>query len=145
VILLVDAGPIFAYLSADDPDHAASVALLEGFDGQLVIPQLVLAEVSYFINTRVRRAVGATAAAETELALIGDIQAGAFHVEPVDRDDWPRIAELVDRYRDFPLGITDASVMAASERLGTAKIATLDTRHFRAVVPKHADHFDLLP
>jgi uncharacterized protein len=70
VKLLLDAGPIFAYLSAGDPDHATSVSLLETFDGELVIPQLVLAEVSYFINTRVKRAVGAKLAAETELPLI---------------------------------------------------------------------------
>ncbi|MBI0379339.1 PIN domain-containing protein [Streptomyces albiflaviniger] len=50
--LIVDAGPVFAYLSADDPDHARSATLLESFEGELVIPQLVLAEVSYFINTR---------------------------------------------------------------------------------------------
>lgn len=49
--LIIDAGPVFAYLSADDPDHTRAVALLESFEGELVIPQLVLAEVSYFINT----------------------------------------------------------------------------------------------
>jgi predicted nucleic acid-binding protein len=32
VKLIVDAGPIFAYLSADDPDHARSVVLLESFN-----------------------------------------------------------------------------------------------------------------
>jgi uncharacterized protein len=144
VKLLLDAGPIFAYLSAGDPDHATSVSLLETFDGELVIPQLVLAEVSYFINTRVKRAVGAKLAAETELALIEDIRAETFRVEPVVDEDWTRIAELVGRYRDFPLGLTDASVMVAAERLGTPKIATLDERHFRAVNSERFGHFELL-
>jgi predicted nucleic acid-binding protein len=144
VKLIVDAGPVFAYLSADDPDHARSVALLESFDGELVIPQLVLAEVSYFINTRVKRAVGTKKAAETELAPIEDITTGAFRVEPVEGGDWPRIAELISRYRDFPLGITDASVMAAAERLHTPKIATLDARHFHAVTSSAFGHFELM-
>ncbi|MDF3294406.1 type II toxin-antitoxin system VapC family toxin [Streptomyces silvisoli] len=142
--LIVDAGPVFAYLSADDPDHDRSIALLESFEGELVIPQLVLAEVSYFINTRVKRAVGAKKAAEAELALIDDIIAGNFRVEPVEDEDWPRIAELVSRYRDFPLGVTDASVMTAAERLGTPKVATLDTRHFHAVTSSRFGHFELL-
>ncbi|MBO3681641.1 type II toxin-antitoxin system VapC family toxin [Streptomyces sp. NEAU-YJ-81] len=142
--LIVDAGPVFAYLSANDPDHARCVDLLESFDGELVIPQLVLAEVSYFINTRVKRAVGAKKAAEAELALIEDITAGAFRVEPVEERDWPRIAELVGRYHDFPLGITDASVMAAAERLDTPKIATLDARHFHAVASARFGHFEIL-
>ncbi|MGC9543383.1 PIN domain-containing protein [Streptomyces sp. UG1] len=102
-------------LSADDPDHATCTALLETFDGELIIPQLVLAEVSYFINTRVKRALGAKAAAATELALIEDIQAGSFSVEPVALEDWPRIAELVGQYRDFPLGMTDARHRTAGE------------------------------
>ncbi|MDA0634723.1 PIN domain-containing protein [Nonomuraea sp. MCN248] len=142
--LLLDAGPVFAYLSADDPDHDKSVYLLETFEGDLVIPELVLAEVSYFVNTRVKRAVGARAAAEAELALIEDIRSGSFHVEPVAAEDWPRIAELVAKYRDFPLGMTDASVMAAAERLDTPKIATLDARHFHAVTPRGFSHFELL-
>ncbi|GAA2334376.1 type II toxin-antitoxin system VapC family toxin [Streptomyces violaceusniger] len=142
--LIVDAGPVFAYLSADDPDHARCAALLESFEGELVIPQLVLAEVSYFINTRVKRAVGAKKAAEAELALIEDITAGAFRVEPVEDQDWPRIAELVGRYHDFLLGITDASVMTAAERLDTPKIATLDSRHFRGVASSRFGHFELL-
>ncbi|MFC0863373.1 PIN domain-containing protein [Sphaerimonospora cavernae] len=103
-----------------------------------------MAEVSYFINTRVKRAVGAKKAAETELALIDDITAGAFRVEPVAVDDRPRIAEFVARYHDFPLGITDASVMVTAERLSTPKIATLDSRHFHAVLSSRFGHFELL-
>jgi predicted nucleic acid-binding protein len=55
------------------------------------------------------------------------------------------MAELVRRYADFPLGAADASVVAVAERLETARIATLDHRHFRAVRPAHCDAFELLP
>jgi predicted nucleic acid-binding protein len=47
--------------------------------------------------------------------------------------DWLRIAELVARYRDLPLGTVDASVIAAAERLATNDIATLDRRHYTVV------------
>ncbi|WP_266839629.1 MULTISPECIES: hypothetical protein [unclassified Streptomyces] len=42
------------------------------------------------------------------------------------------------------MGMTDASVMAAAERLDTPRIATLNARHFRAVTPKRFSHFELL-
>jgi predicted nucleic acid-binding protein len=48
-------------------------------------------------------------------------------------------------YADFPLGTTDASVIAVAERLGATEIATLDHRHFRAVRPTHIASFTLLP
>ena len=56
-----------------------------------------------------------------------------------------RIAELVDQYADFPLGATDASVIALAERLNTVVVITLDRRHFAAVRPRHAPALQLLP
>src|SRR5579884_1835150 len=58
---------------------------------------------------------------------------------------WPRIAELVERYEDFPLGGADASVVALAERIGTDLIVTLDRRHFAAIRPRHCAAFQLLP
>jgi predicted nucleic acid-binding protein len=55
------------------------------------------------------------------------------------------MAELVERYADFPLGGTDASVIALGERLEAATIVTLDRRHLGAVVPRHREAFALLP
>lgn len=141
---LVDAGPLIAYLAGDDPKHGLCVQALEEFPSELVIPQMVLAEVSYFINTRIKRAVGVEAAVETELALIADIEAQSFLVEPVNSIDWRRISELVRVYRSFPLGMTDASVIAAAERLQIPTIATLDARHFHAIKPRGIPHFDFL-
>jgi predicted nucleic acid-binding protein len=65
--------------------------------------------------------------------------------EQVTPADWLRIAELVAAYRDLPLGTVDASIVAASERLGTRTIATLDRRHFSLVRPAHLPGFDLVP
>lgn len=55
------------------------------------------------------------------------------------------IGELVEQYADFPLGGTDASVVALAERLRTEVIITLDRRHFGIVRPKHCERFILLP
>jgi predicted nucleic acid-binding protein len=59
--------------------------------------------------------------------------------------DWLRIAELVWRYRDLPLGTVDASVVAAAERLRIREVATLDRRHFTVVRPAGIGSFTLLP
>ena len=70
---------------------------------------------------------------------------GAFGVEPVAAADWLRIAELVARYRDLPLGTVDASVVATAERLCIREIATVDRRHFTVVRPNHVKAFTLMP
>jgi hypothetical protein len=80
-----------------------------------------------------------------ELLLLQDLASGAYVTEPVAAADWLRIAELVWRYRRLPLGSVDASIVAAAERLGIRKIATLDRRDFGVVRPAHVDGFDLVP
>jgi predicted nucleic acid-binding protein len=66
---------------------------------------------------------------------------------PVDitTADYGRMAELVELYADWPLGGTDASVIAIAERLGVTTVATLDRRHFGPTRPRHIEAFTLLP
>ena len=85
----------------------------------------MITEVTYLLGTRL--------GVEAEVRFLGDLAAGNLLPEPVLAADWLRIAELVSRYRDLPLGTVDASVLATAERLGVAEIATLDRRHFTIV------------
>ncbi len=135
--MIVDAGPLYAYVDADDAHHASSLELLQAHPGPLIVPTLVITEVVYLIGTRL--------GTEAEVRFLGDLAARAFTVEPVAAPDWLRIAELVARYRDLPLGTVDASVVAAAERLGIPQVATVDHRHFAVVRPHHVEAFTLLP
>jgi hypothetical protein len=60
-------------------------------------------------------------------------------------DEWAVIADLVERYADFPLGAVDASVVVLADRLETDLIVTLDRRHFGAVQSPAGRRFRLLP
>ncbi len=133
----MDAGPLYAYIDADDRHHAASLELLESHPGPLIVPVLVVTEVAYLVATRL--------GVEPEVRFLGDLASGNFSTEPVRPGDWLRIAELVARYRDLPLGTVDASVVVAAERLGIFEVATLDRRHFSVVRPRHVPTFALLP
>lgn len=55
------------------------------------------------------------------------------------------VSRMASEYQSFPLGITDASVVALAERLNVTHIATLDHRHFHAVNPAHTPSLTLLP
>jgi predicted nucleic acid-binding protein len=97
---------------------------------------LVVTEVAYLLGSRL--------GVEAEIRFLGDFAAGNLISESVG-GDWLRIAELVGRYRNLPLGTVDASVVAAAERLDVTQIATLDHRHFAVVRPAHVPAFELLP
>lgn len=97
---------------------------------------LVVTEVTYLLASRL--------GVEPEVRFLGDLAAGNLLPEPVVAADWLRIAELVARYADLPLGTVDASVISVAERLGATEIATLDRRHFTVVQPATGS-FELLP
>ena len=124
-------------MDRDDRRHEASLDVLETHPGPLIVPILVVTEVTYLLATRL--------GVEPEVRFLGDLASGAFSIEAVPASDWLRIAELVAAYRDLPLGTVDGSVIAAAERLGITEIATLDRRHFTVVRPSHAEAFALLP
>lgn len=98
---------------------------METHPGPLIVPTLVITEVVYLLSTRL--------GTQAELRFLGDLAAGIFDIEPVHPVDWLRIADLVHRYQDLPLGTVDASVFACAERLGVDEVATLDRRHFTVV------------
>jgi len=82
---------------------------------------------------------------EPEVRFLGDLASGSFSLEPVHPADLLRMAELVARYHDLPLGSVDASVIAVAERRGITEIATLDRRHFAVVCPNHTKALTLVP
>ncbi|MGI8904855.1 MAG: type II toxin-antitoxin system VapC family toxin [Solirubrobacteraceae bacterium] len=134
-LAVVDAGPLYAATDADDVDHAGSLAALSRSDLRLVLPALVVAEATYFVGSRLGPAA--------ESAFLHGLR--KLDVEGPSVEDFDRMSELVAEYADFPLGGTDASVVALAERLGASILVTLDTRHFAAIKPLHRVAFDLLP
>jgi predicted nucleic acid-binding protein len=79
------------------------------------------------------------------VALLADVEAGAYGVVDLVASDYRRISDLCDRYADADIGFVDAAVMAIVERLDEPKLATLDHRHFTIVRPRHVESLRLLP
>jgi uncharacterized protein len=137
VALILDTGPLYAALDRSDADHVACRRLIEASEEVRIIPAPVLVEVDYWIQRRLDSGV--------LVALLADIEAGAFRVEPLAGGDYTRVRELCDRYADSDIGFVDAAVFAVVERLGETKLATLDRRHFSLLRPRHRESIDLVP
>ncbi len=136
-MLIVDAGPLYAAAARRDEHHERSVELLSDAPRPLLVPALVITEMSYLLGDRL--------GPHAEVAFARSLANGELVAEPVLDSDWARVAELMDQYVDLPLGTVDASVVVLAERRGLEVIATLDQRHFRAVRPKHVEAFTLVP
>ena len=135
--LILDTGPLYASLDRSDADHAVCRRLIEEADEPLVIPAPVLVEVDYWIHSRLHPGV--------LVALLDDIESGAYRVEDLHAADYARVRSLCDRYYDADIGFVDAAVLAITERLNEPKLATLDHRHFAMLRPRHVEALALLP
>jgi predicted nucleic acid-binding protein len=135
VIAVVDAAPLYAAVDADDRNHIRCLSVLERTDLELVVPALVVGEVAYLVERR----LGPRFEAEF-LRSLTDLE-----VEAPGAEDWDAIADLVERYGDFPLGTVDASVVVLADRLGTDLVVTLDRQHFLALRKSNGSSFTLLP
>ncbi|MGD0255792.1 MAG: PIN domain-containing protein [Acidimicrobiales bacterium] len=136
-LIVVDTGPLVAAALLDDPDHEACVAWFEEVREPLVVPDLVIPEVTYLLAAGARTNV--------EADFLRSLVSGHLSVEHVDDTDLERAADLVETYADLGLGTVDAAIVAIAERLTATKIATLDRRHFSVVRPAHIAGFELLP
>lgn len=87
--------------------------LLETYPGPLVVPSLVVAEVAHRVGSR--------GGPRHEIWFLADLTRGTLTVEPLHAANWLRIAELVARYADLPLGTVDGG--RADDRLGGGQVA----------------------
>ncbi len=136
-MIVVDTGPIVALLNDRDDQHERCRDFLSNHPGPLLVPSTVFTEVCMLAERR--------RGTRAELAFLADVRAGLFRLVESPSIDLVRIAELVEAYADLPFGTVDASVVALTERLNLAAIATLDHRHFNVVRPHHVQALTLLP
>ncbi len=59
-----------------------------------------------------------------ELAFLSDVRTGRYTLIESLSADLERVAELVAKYDDLPLGTVDASVIALAERLNITTVVT---------------------
>lgn len=118
--------------------HRGRIAeLLSSEPDLLILSPFVLAELDYLISTR--------AGPQAELKILGDVAAGIYTLAEFDRVDVGQAAEVVERYKDMRIGLTDASLVILAAKYGTTRLLTLDEKHFRAIRPLGGNAFTILP
>jgi uncharacterized protein len=119
VDVLLDTGVLVALYSRDDPRHFDAARWLAAFRGTLHTVEPVLTEAAFFLPARFR-------------AAIADLlkERAVIQVHSPDGAGYARIAELLRKYADIDADWADISLVWLAERLGIARIATIDVADF---------------
>src|SRR5262249_56443518 len=120
-LITADTSGLLALFNATEPDHAEVTRVVTGGRDQLVVSPFVLAELDYLVGTRI--------GVHAETAMLRELAGGAYHLATIDPDQLATAADIVDRYHDQRIGLTDASLVVLAERFRTPRLLTLDRRH----------------
>ncbi len=135
--LIADSGAVYGLYDRRDRHHKPLRKAIESERGAILIPVAILAEIDYLLRFKL--------GVRAELDFLNDVLAGAFTLEPFALADLARSRELIEQYRSLDLGLADAAVISAAERLRVRRILTVDERDFRAVPAFDGTPFTLLP
>jgi hypothetical protein len=134
-LILTDASALAALVDAREPDHAACVAALASETGPMLTTLPALSEAMFVL----RRYGWSGAEPLWRMFRRADL---ALHY--LDAALLERAAQLMERYRDVPMALADATLVAVAEALGEHRIFTLDA-DFRVYRTRTGQAFELVP
>lgn len=116
---LADTGPLIALLNRNDPSSSVCVATLKSLPrGPLLTTWACFTEAMYLLHR-----MGGYAF-QSQLWFM--VESGRLVLHDADEPELQRMSQLMQKYRDLPMDLADASLVAAAESLHTQRIFTLD-------------------
>lgn len=133
--LLLDTGPIIAFLDRSDPDHDWVRARWSVLQGPMVTTGAVLTEAFHFLNP-------IPGGAENLSAFL---RRGAMRIENAfGQSSLESAVSLMHTYADIPMDFADATLVVLAARLDCRNVLTLDERGFRTFRYDRRKHFRLV-
>ena len=117
-MLLADAGALCAVFDSREPDHAACKRVLKETNRPMITTWPVVTESMHLL--------GSVAGWRAQEKLWSLIERGALVVAPPTLPQVARARALMDKYRDIPMDLADASLVALAEERGLRRVFTLD-------------------
>jgi hypothetical protein len=134
-MVLVDAGPLIALIHADDRHHDRCVGTFRGLAEPLGTVWPVLTEAMYLLSFSWK----------AQEALWEMLERGVIVLLPLASEELSRMRELMKKYKDLPMDLADAALVAVAEREKIRRLFTLDRRDFEIYRPAKLGRFILLP
>lgn len=118
-MMLTDAGPLVAILDQDDPAHAACIAVARRIPDPLLTTWACFTEAMYLLGRlggyRYQSALWRLRASAPVL----------FH--DLTSDEVDRMETLMEKNRDTPMDLADASLIAVAQSRSLRRIFTIDS------------------
>ncbi|MEM8961611.1 MAG: PIN domain-containing protein [Acidobacteriota bacterium] len=132
-MIIVDTGYWLALANEKDRHHQRALAWLHALPEPLITTWPVVTETSHLLSRRI--------GIRSQTTFLLSLADGASEVFDVHLVHMPRLVELMEKYRDLPMDLADASLVLLAEQLEHGRILSTDQRDFRTYRWKQREPF----
>lgn len=116
--ILLDAGPLIALFAPHDAEHLRARTFLRETRKRLLTTWPVVTEAWHLLAPGQR------------ITMVRWLKAGGAAVSPFDDEGSQELVEWLEKYRDPPMDLADASLVLLARKAGISDILTFDRRDF---------------
>jgi predicted nucleic acid-binding protein len=131
--VLTDTGFWLALISKKDRYHSRVLQYMQNASSALVTTWPVIVETSYLLNKRV--------GVHQQLEFVRSMSLGQVQIMSLQENVLSRAHVLMEKYRDLPMDLADASLVIAAEELNNGSILSTDRRDFQTYRWKNREPF----
>ena len=114
--ILIDSGPLIALFDASDKYHDKVINFIKSNTYPLVTTIASVTETLHLLDFN----------RNAQIDFMEWIYRGAVEIHNIENDDFGRIKELTEKYRDLPMDFADSCLVYLAEKLKVNTIATID-------------------
>ncbi len=133
-MILVDAGPLVAFVNARDQHHRRCRGVFASTRGPFGTVWPAVTEAMFLLEN-----LPAGQEAVWEM-----LERRAVRLLALTEEDVPRVRELMKKYRNRPMDMADAALVRVAEREGLRRILTVDRKDFEVYRIHGRGRFEIL-
>ncbi len=114
--ILIDSGPLIALFDASDKYHQETINFIKSNKYPLVTSLASVTETLHLLDFN----------RNAQIDFIEWIHKGAVEIHNIENNDFGRLKELTDKYRDLPMDFADSCLVYLAEKLNLNTVATID-------------------
>lgn len=114
--ILIDSGPLIALFDASDKYHSAAINFIKTNKFPLVTTIASVTETLHLLDFN----------RNAQIDFIEWVHRGAVEIQNIENNDFGRLKELTEKYRDLPMDFADSCLVYLAEKMSLNTIATID-------------------
>jgi len=114
--ILVDSGPLIALFDSSDKYHLKVIEFIKNNKLPLITTIASVTETLHLLDFN----------RNAQIDFLEWVSRGGVEIQNIENQDFQRLKDLTEKYRDLPMDFADSCLVLLAEKLGLNTVATVD-------------------